>query len=41
MDSVVMDWIRIGLAAVGFILVLKLVFLRFQVPGVTPAVASI
>jgi hypothetical protein len=41
MDSVVMDWLRIGLSAAAFILVLKLVFLRVNVPGVSPAVAAI
>lgn len=40
-SSVIADWALIGLSAASFILVLKLIFLRFQVPGVTPAVASI
>lgn len=41
MDSVVADWIRIGLSAAAFILVLKLVFLRVRVPGLSDAVAAI
>lgn len=31
----------VGLSAASFILVLKLIFLKFQIPGLTPAVASI
>lgn len=41
MDSVVMDWLRIGLSAAAVILLLKLIFLRVQVPGLSQAVASI
>lgn len=36
-----MDWLRIGLSAAGVILLLKLIFLRVNVPGLTPAVAAI
>lgn len=41
MDSVVMDWLRIGVTAAAVILVLKLIFLRVNVPGVSAAVAAI
>jgi hypothetical protein len=41
MDSVVMDWLRIGLSAAAVILLLKLVFLKVNVPGVSAAVAAI
>jgi hypothetical protein len=40
-DSVVADWIRIGIASAAFILVLKLIFLRVRVPGLSDAVAAI
>jgi hypothetical protein len=40
-DTVVMDWLRIGLSAAGVILLLKLIFLRLHVPGLSPAVAAI
>lgn len=41
MDSVVMDWLKIGLSAAGVILLLKLIFMRVQVPGLSPAIAAI
>ena len=41
MDSVVADWVRIGIASAAFILVLKLIFLRVRVPGLSDAVAAI
>lgn len=41
MDSVVADWFRIGLSAAGVILLLKLIFLRLHVPGLSQAVAAI
>lgn len=40
-DSAVGQWAMVGLSAASFILVLKLIFLKFQIPGLTPAVASI
>lgn len=40
-DTVVADWVRIGVAAAAFILVLKLIFLRVHVPGLSDAVAAI
>lgn len=36
-----MDWLRIGLSAAAVILVLKLIFLRVNVPGLSAAVAAI
>ena len=41
MDSVVADWFRIGICSAAFILVLKFLFTKFNVPGLSPIVASI
>lgn len=41
MDTVIADWVRIGVASAAFILVLKLLFLKFRVPGLSDAVAAI
>jgi hypothetical protein len=36
-----MDWLRIGLSAASVILLLKLIFLRLHVPGLSQTVAAI
>lgn len=41
MDTVVMDWVRIGISAAAFILLLKLIFMNVKVPGLSDLVASI
>jgi hypothetical protein len=41
MQTAVMDWVRVGLGAMAFILLAKLVFTTVKVPGLSGLVASV